>query len=471
MSTTAFDNKTEEIKVYNTITAQAMGLGLILLAGLWAAPIEFWQGPQTLHIGLEFISALLAIVVALGSIVRFIALGQRLFLLFGLSFLGAGMTDMINATVSLDVLSAGGGADPSTWTAGRLTHGLLLVASLLVGRWVGQARHINLELGGSIVLTVLLSAVTISIISQYSSVITGIEPTMFRYISEWALVLLFFWSAWGYLGLHKIHRTAFYDWGTAAAVIFGVAQIYAALFTNWQENGILIPHALKVFGYIAALAGLYMEILALFRETERQRDELNIQNRNLEVHNSELGTLLGVTREIAEMREVENLPQLILERAAASMPQADTGILLIYDAQLERLVPKASLGISFQTVSGMRIRMDESIPGRIFTSGELYVNSSADEINSMLNTLDKPNKALLDKATQGMADIQQVVGAPLIEHGESIGLMILHAHTTQETFTDRQKSFFQTLCAQFEMLNSISKSRVIRGNFRAKMKN
>ena len=52
--------------------------------------------------------------VALGSIVRFIALGQRLFLIFGLSFLGAGMADMLNATVLLDMLSSGAGTDPST---------------------------------------------------------------------------------------------------------------------------------------------------------------------------------------------------------------------------------------------------------------------------------------------------------------------------------------------------------------------
>ena len=104
MSTTDTSEKVEPVKAYSTVTGQAMGLGLILLAGLWATPIEFWQGPQSLHIGLEFIAALLAIVVAL------------------------------------------------------------------------------------------------------------------RYASEWVLVLLFFWSARGYKGLHKIHRSPFYDWATATAV-------------------------------------------------------------------------------------------------------------------------------------------------------------------------------------------------------------------------------------------------------------
>ena len=65
MSTTDTRAKVEPVKAYSTGTGQAMGLGLILLAGLWATPIEFWQGPQSLHIGLEIIAALLAIVVAL----------------------------------------------------------------------------------------------------------------------------------------------------------------------------------------------------------------------------------------------------------------------------------------------------------------------------------------------------------------------------------------------------------------------
>jgi hypothetical protein len=65
MSPTDTSEKVEPVKVYSTVTGQTMGLGLILLAGLWATPIALWQGPQSLHIGLGFIAALPAIVVAL----------------------------------------------------------------------------------------------------------------------------------------------------------------------------------------------------------------------------------------------------------------------------------------------------------------------------------------------------------------------------------------------------------------------
>jgi len=215
MSTTDTRAKVEPVKAYSTVTGQAMGLGLILLAGLWATPVEFWQEPQSLHIGLEFIPALPAIVVALGSIVRFIALGQRFFLIFGLSFLGAGMADILNATVSLDVLSSGAGTDPSTWTAGRLTHSLLLLTSLVVVHWADQGRHLKIELGVTLLATIILSTVTILSLSQFTAVITGSEQPLLRYASDWVLVLLFFWSARGYMGLHKIHRSLFYDWAAA----------------------------------------------------------------------------------------------------------------------------------------------------------------------------------------------------------------------------------------------------------------
>ncbi len=105
MSPTDTSEKVEPVKVYSTVTGQTMGLGLILLAGLWATPIEFWRGPQSLHIGLGFIAALPAIVVAL------------------------------------------------------------------------------------------------------------------KYASEWVLVLLFFWSAWSYMGLHKIRRSPFYNWAAAVTNI------------------------------------------------------------------------------------------------------------------------------------------------------------------------------------------------------------------------------------------------------------
>jgi signal transduction histidine kinase len=436
------------VKVHRTVTVQAMVLGAILIAGLWALPLWLWQGPQSIHIALEFISALLALIVALGGIIRYIALGQRLVLLFGLSFLGAGLADLVNAAVSLDVLASGQGEDPTTWTAGRLTHSVLLLASLTAGQWMPQARRITLELGGALFLTVILGAVTIMVLSRHASAIMGSEYALFRQMAEWGIVLLFFWSAWGYLQLHVSQRIAFYDWAAAAAVILGVAQVYAALFVNWRESSVNIPHALKVFGYIAALTGLYMDNLALFKETQRQRDTLDVQNRHLERTNKDLAALLSISREIAEMRETERLVQFILNRSVALIPQMETGLLFLYDAVQERLVPRAVLGVPFPLLNGLRIRPDESCWGQVFTTGQPRVSYVSDDAAAALDGLDAENKRMLKTAFRDRPPVQQSVCAPLIEHGETIGIMVLNNHAIQHPFTDRQITFFQTLCNQ-----------------------
>ncbi|MBM3263901.1 MAG: hypothetical protein FJY97_10815 [candidate division Zixibacteria bacterium] len=65
MSTAAPPQDTP-VRMHQTMTVQAMALGLVLLAGLWASRPWLWQGPKSLHIALEIIAALLALVVALG---------------------------------------------------------------------------------------------------------------------------------------------------------------------------------------------------------------------------------------------------------------------------------------------------------------------------------------------------------------------------------------------------------------------
>lgn len=438
----------EPIKMYQTMTVQAMVFGFILLAGLWAIPTWLWQGPKSIHIALEFIAALLALVVGLGSIVRFVGLGQRIVLVFGLSFLAAGLTDLINAAVSLDVLSSGHGEDPTTWTAGRLIHGFLLLASLVVHHWIPNARKTSRELVGGIIAVVVFTGVTMSIVSSFSDQISSTETSLFRQMAEWSLVLLFFWSAWGYLQLHLTQRSVFYDWAAAAAVVFGVAQIYAALFLNWRESSVNIPHALKVFGYIAALTGLYMENLGLFKETERQRDALDVQNRSLARTNRELDSLLGVSREIAETQVADRLPQLILNRAASLIPQAESSLLLLYDAALDRLIPKAAEGMPFDRLIGLQLQPDESFYGRVFTSGKVYVSASEAELVTEWGLLSAPNRKILQAASATFKPVVQTVCAPLIEHGTTIGLMVLNNHSADYPFSERQISFFQTLCNQ-----------------------
>ena len=435
-------------RLSQTVAVQAMIFGLILIFGLTIAPAAIWQGTQSLHIALEFIAALLALVVALGGIVRYIALGERLVLLFGLSFLGAGLTDLLNASISLDVIATGGGTDPTTWTAGRLTHGVLLLASLVVGQYAPKAKRINAELIIALILTIIITAITTTTLSAYSSEEVSTTLPTIRVIAGWTLITFFLWSAWGYLQLHVKSRSAFLDWAAGALVIFGVSQMYAALFADWSESTVFIPRVLKVFGYVVALTGLYMENLSLFKETERQRDELDVQNQNLERTNTQLGTLLDVSHQIAETREVDPLPQLILDNAANLMPQTETGIMFLYDSSTEVLVPKAVRGFDFALIGPMRIKPEESIFGRVYSTGEPYICRSSQALSGELDKLRSGNKTWLAKASEGKPTAHEAVCAPLMDHGEMIGVLLLTNYTKGAPLTENQISFFQTMCNQ-----------------------
>ena len=224
--------------------------------------------------------------------------------------------------------------------------------------------------------------------------------------------------------------------------------MYASLFVDWNESSVFIPRVLKVFGYVVALTGLYMENLALFKETERQRDALDVQNQNLERTNTQLGTLLDVSHKIAETREVDPLPQIILDNAYDLMPQTETGIMFLYDANSEQLAPKAVRGYDFGAIAPIRINPDESIFGRVFSTGEPYICKSSSELSVELDKMSPSNKKWLDKASEGMSVAHEAVCAPLMDHGEMIGVLLLTNYTEDSLLTDNQISFFQTMCNQ-----------------------
>ncbi|MBI4552173.1 MAG: PAS domain S-box protein [Candidatus Latescibacteria bacterium] len=260
----------------HTITCQALVLGLLLIAGRWVVSTVSWRGTPTLHVSLEFIAGLLALVIALGGIVRYVAFKQRLVLLFGLSFMGASIVDLLHAEMSLRALAVSEGPDPVTWTAGRVTLSLFLIAGLLVDRYAPHARRVRTELLTAVTVTVGVTWILVLLLNWYiqrRATIFANMPSL-GWVSEWGLVPVFLGIAWGYWRAFVRQRSSYLDWASASAVIFCITQVYSATNVTVHQFTFVASHFLKDFGYLIALIGLYVESLALFRDLEQQQGAL-----------------------------------------------------------------------------------------------------------------------------------------------------------------------------------------------------
>jgi PAS domain S-box-containing protein len=255
-----------------TATGQTLVFCLLVITlGLWIAPAITWRGSPMLHIALEFIAGLLGLVIATGSIVRYAALGHRHTLLFGLSFLGAGVADLFHTLIALNHLITSAGTDPATWTAGRMTHALLFVASLAAYRYAPRSSNVRREWVVATVATLVFTGAMPFLISRYLLGLLSTNIPPIGWVSEWILIILFLTGAWGYWRLFVTTKITYFDWAAASALVLSSVQVYTA--RNFQPNDIyfMTAHILKDFGYLIALVGLYIESLSVLRNLESQR--------------------------------------------------------------------------------------------------------------------------------------------------------------------------------------------------------
>jgi PAS domain S-box-containing protein len=258
-----------------TATFQALLLSIPVIGLMWAAPSIAWRGTPALHIALEFIAALLALVVATGGLVRYVALEQRLALLFGLSFLGTGLADLLHAVQSLQALATASGADPTTWMAGRLTLGFFLLGSLVVHRYAPQARRIRQELLLAIAVTLALTASIIVGFTYIFVAFFSLTDALFDTLS-WVLTLIFAFCAWRYWRLFRAQEAIYLDWAAASAMVFSLTLLTNVRIVAFHDFSYVLAHGLKDLGYMIALSGLYKESLALFRAVKDEKKHLQL---------------------------------------------------------------------------------------------------------------------------------------------------------------------------------------------------
>lgn len=158
----------------------------------------------------------------------------------------------------------------------------------------------------------------------------------------------------------------------------------------------------------------------------RERDELTQHllqaNRQLEQHVKELRILYGLGRSVTSLLNLELLLNRVVE-AAVYLTGAEEGSLMLIDEESGNLYMRAARGIGEKHARGFRVRVDDSIAGRVLRTGEPIMLGSSRQDDTYKIKTDYFVKALLN--------------VPLKVGDEVIGVLTVNNRDAARAFSSR----------------------------------
>src|SRR5882762_1833243 len=232
----------------------------VVLAASWLRHIAL-QPDAILQGYLQVISALLAFVFAVITLVRFQGTQDRISLILGAGFLlsGAVLTAtsvlffQIFPEAPLRLLWA-----PLAWWLGRL------VVALLVERFLPRSRHPRGEIAGALLAVVGLTYVVAAALRRLPPEVSRHPSAFFPYPEQLLPGAIFLVSLIWFRRRLSVEDSAFDRTIYAAAWLNLAAQLSAAQSTRLLDAPFVFAQALMVLGYTVALCGALLDNARLF---------------------------------------------------------------------------------------------------------------------------------------------------------------------------------------------------------------
>lgn len=151
-----------------------------------------------------------------------------------------------------------------------------------------------------------------------------------------------------------------------------------------------------------------------------------------QVRENELEKLMEGMQSISSSLDLDELLTKIVGNALAVITAVDAGYLQLYDAEIERLVPSASVGFN-QQIQYFKTKIGEGITGKVFRDGKARVlNSNEEVINEMfVNNMSNENLFYISSSAISL-DVRAIMCVPVSIGSKRIGIMIVHQYDTKE---------------------------------------
>ena len=240
----------------------------VVLAASWLRRIAL-QPDAILQGYLQVISALLAFVFAVITLVRFQGTQDRISLILGAGFLLSGAVLTATSVLffqffpdsSLRLLWA-----PVAWWLGRMVLALLLLVALLVEHFLPRSRHPRREIAGALLTVMVLTYVLAAALRGLPPEVSRHPGAFFPNPEQLLPGVIFLVSLIWYRRRLSVEDTSFDRTIYAATWLNVAAQLSAAQSARLLDAPFVFAQALMVLGYIVALGGALLDNARLFEQ-------------------------------------------------------------------------------------------------------------------------------------------------------------------------------------------------------------
>ncbi len=241
-----------------------------------------WAGDAPQHTLMMAVAALLACIIGMIVLTRYYSHKDKIYLLLGCGFLGAGLLDGFNAVatsgwvVALPV-SALSTLIPWSWNASRI-----LLAVFIFLSWWGWRREQCLGpavcIPGEHMICLVLGGITLSSFMLFT--LATLSPAYFPDVvfgrpGEFLATILFLSALGGYCLKGAWRTDLFEHWLVLSLIVCAFSHsLFMAFSATLFDTCFIIAHILKTISYVCALIGLFFSMHHLFEEAAHARIEL-----------------------------------------------------------------------------------------------------------------------------------------------------------------------------------------------------
>lgn len=157
--------------------------------------------------------------------------------------------------------------------------------------------------------------------------------------------------------------------------------------------------------------------------------------------------LFAGIRSISATLDVHEIIRGIIGNALSVIPAADAGLLHLYDPAIDRLIPKATVGFHHTVFKDFKMRVGESIAGKVFQDGLPRIFKTKTETSLAMQDISAENFHSLNHA-KTLRDLNGLLCVPISREDKRIGVLVLHQFYQENVFTQYDLDLLQGFADQ-----------------------
>lgn len=186
-----------------------------------------------------------------------------------------------------------------------------------------------------------------------------------------------------------------------------------------------------------------------------QRD---LENR-VEQRTRELSALIEASQALSASLDVGRVVDVIISQARKLFPEADAGVLFLWDQKAQRLISTASFGFKPDLSTPFTLQSGEDYAGRVFAESHGITVSPGHLAGQFLTAISVGNLRSLNPDDLGF-EAREVMAVPLLYQTRAIGSLVLYNLDGALSFTPSGLQLLQGLANQGAI--SVENSRLFK---------